>query len=124
VRPRAPPLLSGAAADPAALRACRGPLLVLHRYLLAMGSPAVADTVVNQTQEALARLEHAIRGVQVRGPCMHECNSVCARTCVCLCVCVCSHACVYVCVCVRVCVFVYLCPGACRPNVWAKATRA
>ncbi|KIY97821.1 hypothetical protein MNEG_10139 [Monoraphidium neglectum] len=52
--------------DPAALRACRGPLLVLHRYLLAMGSPAVADMVVNQTQEALARLEHAIRGVQRR----------------------------------------------------------
>jgi hypothetical protein len=48
------------------LRACREPLLVLHRYLAAMACPHLADAVVAQAQEPLARLEHAIRATQVR----------------------------------------------------------
>lgn len=61
-------------ADPATLLACREPLLVLNHYLVAMGSPALVDAVVFQVQEPLARLEHAIRAVQVcRGSYRNRC---------------------------------------------------
>jgi hypothetical protein len=65
---QAAPLPHPHRADPAVLRACCEPLLVLHRYLAAVGAPELADAVVSQAQEQLVRLEHLIRGVQVRPP--------------------------------------------------------